>query len=59
VKLVGISGIRGGNVRTTKLIILIQTVRTRKIGDYYAGIMSLRKDTNLSAPRLRMRRVYC
>jgi hypothetical protein len=59
VKLVGISGIRGGNVWTTKLIILKQTVRRRKIADFYAGIMSLRKDTTLSALGLRMRRVNC
>jgi hypothetical protein len=51
------SGIREGNVWTTKLIILKQTVRGRKIADFYAGVMSLRKDTNLSALRLRMRSV--
>jgi hypothetical protein len=59
VKLVGISGIRGGSVWITKLIILKQTVRTRKIADFYVGIMSLRKDTALSALGLRMRRVNC
>jgi len=47
------------NVRPTKLLILKQTMKTRKTAKLYAGIMVLRKDTNLSAYCCRIRRVNC